>query len=1281
MAGIRAEIAQRMGMCPSYFALAGDSPEQWRRLWHRAREAYLDNRLPALLKERLFAYLSRFSSSPYCMARHAGFLLGRGRMAGEAIGRPMEVEAVLSLLRRPVPGGAMLEAHLQGLAQVQRPWRAWPKEGSARDQWIFTALTAVFLGWPERELSLAGLRRACGEDRCRRLLALLDFIRTAHFWVETHPDLEWESDLRQMLSEIPALDEWCRGYREVVEGEARLEIRGERSGALSQTIVEGMPGNLAVVDRTGRILAVNRAWKEFAEANGAAEAPAVRTGSNYLEVCRRAAERGDATAERALRGIESVLQGECPEFVMEYPCHGPEERRWFAMSVVPLDGAANGAIISHQNVTARRVAEDALRQSETENRRQRAFLQCLLEHAGCCIAVVRGLELRYELVNPAFQALVRGEPLVGRRYREVFPEAARTGAEEQCRRVIETGETWNIDAYLAPIPGKPDATWQGQMVRLPSEEGEEPAALAVFWDFTDRVRMDRELRQARQHAEFLTGLQGELQQEPRPEKLVRVALRLLAGYLDVERAAFCIPSRDGTEWNLQEEFARDQAAPQRSFRLAEFGDEPLMQTLRAGLGVAVEDAGRDPRTRARVEDFRRLGISAWLCEPLTGAAGLKAVISLCSARPRAWREDEARLVREAAALIFAANERGLVQAALRASEERYRTLAEAAQDMIFIIGPDDTFRYVNSCAAQFLGARAEEVEGRLRSEFFPAPGSERQCQAIQRVFETGQASCVEGRLRIGERWVWLHTVLAPIRYEAGQVRAVLGIARDISERKQVEDALRKSEERYRLAVRATNDAIWEFDLTSGRESWNDNYSRLYGRSAESADSLEWWIDHLHPEDRERTVEGLRAAIDGNAETWRCEYRFLRADGEWAFVEDRACIVRDAAGTALRLFGAIHDLTARRNAEAALQASAERLQLAQRVAGLGIWDWNARTGHLDWTPEMERIFGFAPGEFPGTYEAFKARVHPDDAAEVERQREAAIRERRDFNFDYRVKLPAGEVRWVNCRGGAVYGADGSPQRVLAASMDITARKETEIRLGELFRGLQAAQGELMRKERLAALGHLAGSVAHEIRTPLAVILNDVFFLEQGSGGGNGTHPQVLDEIKRAVSHADHIITEMLDYAREPSRYTSNFRIGDAVEFARQKVGIPRQVTWRGLTPEMAGLRVRANEEQVTTVLANLLQNGVEALACGGCLLVQAAQEPPGQVCIEVRDSGRGIPPENLERIFEPLFSTKTVGIGLGLAIARRYAEHNGGNLTVESEPGEGTVFRLRLRQAE
>ena len=173
-------------------------------------------------------------------------------------------------------------------------------------------------------------------------------------------------------------------------------------------------------------------------------------------------------------------------------------------------------------------------------------------------------------------------------------------------------------------------------------------------------------------------------------------------------------------------------------------------------------------------------------------------------------------------------------------------------------------------------------------------------KTLQRVAESYESgSPVEEEWRV----IWsdgsVHWVVGRwqvFRNATGEPVRMMGVNIDITDRKNIEEALRKSEERLRLAIKATNDAIWDLDLKAGTVSWNDTYSTLYGRP-ETADSWQFWIDRIHPEDRSRTVDGFQAALHSGESSWSSEYRFRRAEGRWAYIYHRAYIARDASGNA------------------------------------------------------------------------------------------------------------------------------------------------------------------------------------------------------------------------------------------------------------------------------------------------------------------------------------------------------------------------------------------------
>lgn len=253
-----------------------------------------------------------------------------------------------------------------------------------------------------------------------------------------------------------------------------------------------------------------------------------------------------------------------------------------------------------------------------------------------------------------------------------------------------------------------------------------------------------------------------------------------------------------------------------------------------------------------------------------------------------------------------------------------------------------------------------------------------------------------------------------------------------------------------------------------------------------------------------------------------------------------------------------------------------------------------------------------------------------------------------------------------------------ERVQATQQGLEEKVTVRTReLREAMHSLEEAQDELVRKERLALLGQLSSSVGHELRNPLGVMNNAVYYLEAVLPDAPETAKEYLGILRAQISVSEKIISDLLDFARIRKPEQRRIPLEGLIAEQVQGHGVPANIRLaRELSPEVPA--VYADPVHVAQILRNLASNAFQAMeAHGGTLTIRTGDDGPGNVRIEVADTGPGIAPELIDKVFEPLFTTKARGIGLGLPVSRTLAAANGGSLTVTSRPGEGATFTLIL----
>ena len=303
----------------------------------------------------------------------------------------------------------------------------------------------------------------------------------------------------------------------------------------------------------------------------------------------------------------------------------------------------------------------------------------------------------------------------------------------------------------------------------------------------------------------------------------------------------------------------------------------------------------------------------------------------------------------------------------------------------------------------------------------------------------------------------------------------------------LENAFRASEERFRLVVRATGEAIWDNDLLTGRQEWDGATEALFGYPPHSDGTGEWWEERIHPADRGRVLSGLDVLLGGGGERWEEEYRFRRADGSYARVADRGIMVRDGAGRPVRMVGAMADVTERRRQEEELAASEERLRAAFEAAGVGMAHLSPDGRWLRVNDKLCEIFGHSREELLGMSHLDLAQPEDLEAGE-ERARRLLEGKTGAYTVERRYVRKDGSRVWVELSVSLVRAASGGPDHLACVAEDVTARRIAELvpdpltpRETEVLRGMIAGRKNAQIAKNLA---YGLGTVKLDVRNVLA-----------------------------------------------------------------------------------------------------------------------------------------------------------------------------------------------------
>ncbi|MEW6207425.1 MAG: PAS domain S-box protein [Acidobacteriota bacterium] len=627
-------------------------------------------------------------------------------------------------------------------------------------------------------------------------------------------------------------------------------------------------------------------------------------------------------------------------------------------------------------------------------------------------------------------------------------------------------------------------------------------------------------------------------------------------------------------------------------------------------------------------------------------------------------------------------ERKNAERALRESEERYRRLFDNNPQPMWVFD-FETLRFlaVNEAAICHYGYSREEFLQMTIKDIRPA-------EDVPLLMEN--LSRISSGLDPADRWRHLKTDGSIIDVEItshhlifGDREARLVLANDITERLRAEDALRQAESKYRLLV----EHIPAIAYTAMMDEFGTNvYVSPQIEKTLGFSQSEWmaektlWRRQIHPDDRQSAISLFNKTLF-DQEPFVCEYRLIDREGKAKWFHDEAVVVRDEAGQAVMLQGVALDITKRKQTEEALARAERRYRSIIQNAAYGIFLSSIDGRFLEVNPALVCMLGYDSAE-----ELMRVDIARDiytRPEERERLIESYSRSNRIDGIEVEWKRKDGKLVALWLSGQVVRGEQGAVEGFEMIAENLTERR--------------ALEEQLRQSQKMDAIGKLAGGVAHDFNNLLTVI-NGYADLLAGLHIKSDPRRQHAQEIKKAGARASSLTTQLLAFSRkqmlQPVALDLNAVITDSLKMLRRLIGEDIEVI---VSLDADAGQIKADPTQIEQVIVNLAVNARDAMPDGGKLTIETSNveidessahwnidAPSGPyVMMAISDTGAGMDEETMRCIFEPFFTTKERGRGTGLGLSTVYGivKQSGGHISVYSEKGLGTTFKIYLPRVD
>ena len=551
-------------------------------------------------------------------------------------------------------------------------------------------------------------------------------------------------------------------------------------------------------------------------------------------------------------------------------------------------------------------------------------------------------------------------------------------------------------------------------------------------------------------------------------------------------------------------------------------------------------------------------------------------------------------------------------------------------------------------------------------------------QTIERASQEQKDLDFEHRLLMQDGSIkYVRVVGHAVKDESGEIEFV-GALMDIT-------STREAEDRTRLIIDTVPAQLWTESSDGVVDFVNRRWVDYTGMTLEQA--VGWgWTGMVHPDDIERVLNKWRTHI-AEGKPREIESRLRRSDGVYRWFLSRVCPLVDRSGRVLGWYGSDTDIHDRKEAEEKLRQSEAHLQEAQTLGRIGSWAFHVAAGTVSASSELLRIFGRDPGdqqlakEMLGdvrSHPIFLASIHPEDRPFVEEFANKIQNEKKAQELEYRIVLPDGAVKYVYSAAHPVFDNFGNVVERIGTIMDVTERKRAE-------EALRQTQADLARVNRVTAMGELTASLAHEVNQPIAAAVTSanscIRWLAADVPNLDKARASALRIVKDGTRAAEIINRIRLLFQKGTPQWQLvdvNEIIGEMIVLLRgeaMQYSISVRTELALDLPLVMGDRV-----QLQQVMMNLMTNSIDAMKnVDGTreLAIKSQRTGSEPLLVSLSDTGVGLPPQQVEQIFDAFFTTKPHGTGMGLRICRSIAESHGGRLWAVNNSARGASFYLTL----